>query len=195
MLTLFPLGTPAGDPIEAEAIATAFFGKDYGVKAPGNPLYVGSIKTILGHTEGTAGVAALMKASLAIQHSIIPPNMLLNSMSDRVAPFAKNLEIVKTATPWPELLPGQPKRASVNSFVRTLATIHKFTQPCSNVFRDSVVQMRMQLSKAMSLLKLRSRKNQKVTSCSVLWYFRPSRSNRCMQILKLMPTTSVAIHP
>ena len=109
-------GTPAGDPIEAEAIARAFYGETYGEKRDAEPLYVGSIKTILGHTEGTAGVAALLKASLAIQNSTIPPNMLLNNMSETVAPFAKNLEIVKAPQEWPAVVPGQPKRASVNSF-------------------------------------------------------------------------------
>ncbi|OQD61269.1 hypothetical protein PENPOL_c017G01328 [Penicillium polonicum] len=109
-------GTPAGDPIEAEAIARAFFGDEYATKREGEPLYVGSIKTILGHTEGTAGVAALMKASLALKHSTLPPNMLLNNLSDRVAPFTKNLQIVQTPKPWPEPSPGQPRRASVNSF-------------------------------------------------------------------------------
>ncbi|GKT82135.1 polyketide synthase [Colletotrichum tofieldiae] len=108
-------GTPAGDPIEAEAIARAFFGENFTKKA-NEPLYVGSIKTILGHTEGTAGLAALMKASLALRSSTLPPNMLLNSLSDRVAPFAKNLEIPTTSLPWPKLPPGQPRRASVNSF-------------------------------------------------------------------------------
>lgn len=109
-------GTPAGDPIEAEAIAKAFYGESYGSKVPGEPLYVGSIKTVLGHTEGTAGVAALLKASLALQHSIVPPNMLLETMSETVVPFAKNLEILKARKPWPAVVPGQPRRASVNSF-------------------------------------------------------------------------------
>ncbi|KAK2040741.1 putative polyketide synthase [Colletotrichum somersetense] len=108
-------GTPAGDPIEAEAIARAFFGNDFAKEAD-EKLYVGSIKTILGHTEGTAGLAAVLKASLAIQHSTVPPNMLLNNLSGRVAPFAKNLEIAKRPKPWPNCVPGQPRRASVNSF-------------------------------------------------------------------------------
>lgn len=108
-------GTPAGDPIEAEAISRAFFGKEFATTT-GDTLYVGSIKTILGHTEGTAGVAAVLKASLAIQNSVIPPNMLLNNLSDRVRPFTKNLEIVKAPKSWPKLIPGQPRRASVNSF-------------------------------------------------------------------------------
>ncbi|KAK2052449.1 hypothetical protein LY76DRAFT_639599 [Colletotrichum caudatum] len=42
--------------------------------------------------------------------------MLLNNLSDRVAPFAKNLEIAKRPKPWPNCVPGQPRRASVNSF-------------------------------------------------------------------------------
>lgn len=109
-------GTPAGDPIEAEAIAKAFFGDKYALKQDGEPLYVGSIKTILGHTEGTAGVAALMKASLALRHSTLPPNMLLNNLSDRVVPFTKNLQILQIAKPWPQRTEDQPRRASVNSF-------------------------------------------------------------------------------
>lgn len=79
-------------------------------------LVVFSIKTILGHTEGTAGVAAVLKASLALQHDCIPPNLLFDNLSDSVAPFYKDLEIRKTATPWPSVPEGMPKRASVNSF-------------------------------------------------------------------------------
>lgn len=83
------------------------------------PLYVGSIKTVIGHTEGTAGIAGLMKASLAVQHGIIPPNLLLVNLNPAVAPFYRNLNITKEARPWPALAPGQPRRASVNSFGMT----------------------------------------------------------------------------
>ena len=111
-------GTPAGDPVEAEAISNAFFGDEEGTKrmAGDHPLYVGSIKTVLGHTEGTAGVAAILKASLAIQHSCIPPNLLFENLSPSVAPFYNNLEIRRAATSWPDVPKTQPKRASVNSF-------------------------------------------------------------------------------
>ncbi|CAM1501809.1 Fc.00g037930.m01.CDS01 [Cosmosporella sp. VM-42] len=108
-------GTPAGDPVECEAIHTAFFGKG---KPPArdHPLYCGSIKTILGHTEGTAGIAGILKASLAIKNSVIPPNLLFDNLSPSVAPFYHGLEIRRTARPWPETSKWQPKRASVNSF-------------------------------------------------------------------------------
>lgn len=67
-------GTPAGDPVEAEAICDAFFGDPAaGASATtsmSTPLLVGSIKTVIGHTEGTAGLAAIVKASLAVQAAI-----------------------------------------------------------------------------------------------------------------------------
>lgn len=74
------------------------------------------LHTVIGHTEGTAGIAGLLKASLAVQHGIIPPNMMFDRLSPRVAPFYKRLRIVTEATPWPAVAPGQPRRASVNSF-------------------------------------------------------------------------------
>ncbi|KAJ5788789.1 hypothetical protein N7457_003779 [Penicillium paradoxum] len=112
-------GTPAGDPVEAEAISTAFFGKT--AKYHRNvdqepPLYVGSIKTVIGHTEGTAGLAAVLKASLALQKAVIPPNLLLDELSPTVLPFYDNLEILDAAKEWPPLPDNTPRRASVNSF-------------------------------------------------------------------------------
>jgi len=105
-------GTPAGDPIEAGAIAKAFFG----TKNRSDTLYVGSIKTIIGHTEGTAGLAGVLKASLALKHKVIPPNMHFNQLSDTVKPFYKSLRIIKSAQAWPSVSPEEPRRASVNSF-------------------------------------------------------------------------------
>jgi acyl transferase domain-containing protein len=106
-------GTPAGDPVEAEAISKAFFGIDKRVHSKTGRLYVGSIKTVLGHTEGTAGIAAILKASLAIQHGRIPPNLHLKNLSPAVAPFYQNLVIPKSSQAWPEVL-GAPRRVSVN---------------------------------------------------------------------------------
>ncbi|KAH0404852.1 putative polyketide synthase, partial [Aureobasidium melanogenum] len=108
-------GTPAGDPVEAEAISASFFGGSE-QKAAGSPLYVGSIKTVLGHTEGTAGIAAIMKASLAIQDSTIPPNLLFSNLNPNIEPYYDDLEIRTTAIPWPDLTQDQVKRVSVNSF-------------------------------------------------------------------------------
>ncbi|KFA71222.1 hypothetical protein S40288_03866 [Stachybotrys chartarum IBT 40288] len=112
-------GTPTGDPIEAEAIHRVFqsgAGKNQSHILP-VPLYVGSAKTVIGHTEGTAGLAGVLKASQALQHGLIPPNLFFNRLSSRVAPFYHNIEVVRgSAKPWPHLSTGCSRRASVNSF-------------------------------------------------------------------------------
>ncbi|KAI9040422.1 polyketide synthase [Aspergillus affinis] len=107
-------GTPAGDPIEAEAIKSVFFPR---ATSPSetqvNALLVGSIKTVVGHTEGTAGIAGLMKASLALQNGTIPPNMHFNRLNPSILPFYNNLQVPVVPTSWPK---GGVFRASVNSF-------------------------------------------------------------------------------
>ncbi|KAI1374307.1 putative polyketide synthase [Hypoxylon crocopeplum] len=108
-------GTPAGDPQEAQAISSAFFGERQ--RAVGeDPLYVGSIKTIVGHTEGTAGIAGLIKASQLIQHGLLTPNLSFDELSPRVAPFYSDLQVVTKQQAWPALKYNQPRRVSVNSF-------------------------------------------------------------------------------
>ncbi|CAG9986854.1 unnamed protein product [Clonostachys byssicola] len=110
-------GTPAGDPIEAEAIKEAFFPivNNNAAHAP-EKLFVGSVKTVIGHSESVAGLAALIKTSLALQNSLIPPNLLLQDINPKVLPFYGNLQIPSTAVPWPRVPDGCPRRASVNSF-------------------------------------------------------------------------------
>ncbi|KAJ2973957.1 hypothetical protein NUW58_g8811 [Xylaria curta] len=111
-------GTPAGDPVEARAVSNAFFGPESHF-IPSNSddtLFVGSIKTVIGHTEGTAGLAAVIKASLALQAGIVPPNMLLNKVNPKIEPFYGKVQILSTARKWPKLVEGGVRRVSVNSF-------------------------------------------------------------------------------
>jgi hybrid polyketide synthase/nonribosomal peptide synthetase ACE1 len=105
--------TPAGDPKEVRAISSAFLGDRHRDADEENPLYVGSIKTIIGHTEGTAGIVGLIKASMCMQNNSLPPNMLFNEPSSRVAPYYTDLT---KEQPWPPLKFGQRKPVSVKSF-------------------------------------------------------------------------------
>ncbi|KAM0305055.1 hypothetical protein ACHAO8_011217 [Botrytis cinerea] len=106
-------GTQAGDPQESQAIDSAFFsGPDKKLET----MAVGSIKTIIGHTEGTAGLASLIGSVMAIKHGVFPPNLHFQNLSPKVAPFYNHLRIPTTATPWPELPSGVPRRISCNSF-------------------------------------------------------------------------------
>lgn len=113
-------GTQAGDPVEAQAIRDAFFPaqeSDQDREVPPGNLLVGSIKTVIGHVEGCAGLAGVLKASLAIQNRTIPPNMLFSELNPAIVPFYDRLEIpTDQARPWPEMKPGLPLRVSVNSF-------------------------------------------------------------------------------
>jgi len=111
-------GTPAGDPVESEAISTAFYGAQSNFKRNiSDPkLLVGSIKTVIGHTEGTAGLASLLKVSLALRNGKVPPNLHFNRLSPTVKPHYTNLEIPTALMEWPKVPEGGVRRASVNSF-------------------------------------------------------------------------------
>ncbi|KAJ2998999.1 hypothetical protein NUW58_g147 [Xylaria curta] len=106
-------GTQAGDPAEARAIRDAFCSDS----EPSNkdPLICGSIKTVIGHLEGCAGLAGVIKASLAIQNKAIPPNMHFNNLNPKIEPFYSGLKVPTSILPWPET-GDEPRRASVNSF-------------------------------------------------------------------------------
>ncbi|GES57118.1 Nonribosomal peptide synthetase 14 [Aspergillus terreus] len=108
-------GTPAGDPQEASAIHAAFF-SDPESKDDGDLLYVGSVKTVIGHTEGTAGLAALIKAAQSIQHGVIAPNLHFERLNPAIEPYYRHLRVPTECQPWPDLPAGVPRRVSVNSF-------------------------------------------------------------------------------
>ncbi|TLD04871.1 uncharacterized protein PgNI_10061 [Pyricularia grisea] len=107
-------GTPAGDPLEAQAVQSSL-GRLVAAPGSGGPLYVGSVKTVIGHTEATAGIAGLIKVSLAIQHRLIPPNMLFEMLNPAIEPLYRGLQVPVENIPWPET-GASPRRASVNSF-------------------------------------------------------------------------------
>lgn len=123
-------GTPAGDPIEAEAIHSAFFGTCSSFPDTESnddvPLYVGSIKTVIGHPEGAAGLAGVLKASLALQNGVIPPNLLFNKLNPAVKPFYDHLKIPTAAMPWPVVPDGYPRRASVNRYVGLISVRNSY---------------------------------------------------------------------
>ena len=89
-------GTRAGDPIELGAL-----GRVVGAnRSPGQLCLVGSVKTNLGHTEGAAGIAGLIKVALALKHGVIPPSLHLSEFNPSIAWQELNLTIPKVLTPW-----------------------------------------------------------------------------------------------
>lgn len=119
------LGTPIGDPKEAEAIHTTFFSKSSQQafntvvkteRLKSQNIQVGSIKTVIGHLEGAAGLASILKVSLAVQHGMVPPNLHFNKLNPAIQPYYYGIEVPTCLQNWPKLPSGVPRRASVNSF-------------------------------------------------------------------------------
>ncbi|ORY08585.1 hypothetical protein BCR34DRAFT_603445 [Clohesyomyces aquaticus] len=102
-------GTPVGDPLEAKAIASAFSGE----RSKDQPLYVGAVKSNIGHLEGTAGLAGIIKTILVLEKGIMPPNTWFKDVNPEINTSELNLAFPSQPTPWPA---DGLRRASVNSF-------------------------------------------------------------------------------
>ncbi|KKY29358.1 putative polyketide [Diaporthe ampelina] len=104
-------GTPMGDPIEARAIGEAFFN----YRSPEDPIYVGAVKSNVGHLEGASGLAGVVKTILALEKGIIPPNANFESLNPQIDADFFNLRFPVEHVAWPASAEGI-RRASVNSF-------------------------------------------------------------------------------
>lgn len=100
-------GTAIGDPIEAGALARAFKCRRK------TPLYIGTIKSTIGHLEGGSGVASLIKSILILESGIIPPNFDLQRVNPKIPSADWNIAFPTKNTPWPS---SGLRRISVNSF-------------------------------------------------------------------------------
>ncbi|MCB0167206.1 MAG: SDR family NAD(P)-dependent oxidoreductase [Anaerolineae bacterium] len=87
-------GTSLGDPIEIKALSAVFGQRE-------NPLWVGSVKTNIGHLEAAAGVASLIKVVLALHHNQIPPHLHFHQPSPHINWEGLPIQIPTQLTPWP----------------------------------------------------------------------------------------------
>lgn len=101
-------GTPVGDPLEAGALS-AVYGRDRA-----EPCLVGSVKSNIGHLEAGAGVAALIKATLALVHEEIPPSLGYGEGNPAIDWPRSGLKVVIKRTPWRR--GDRPRLAAVSGF-------------------------------------------------------------------------------
>ncbi|MFF2350912.1 type I polyketide synthase [Kitasatospora sp. NPDC058115] len=101
-------GTKLGDPIEVAALAEV-----YG-REEGEPLYLGAVKTNLGHLEAAAGIAGLIKAALCVERGLIPANLHFGELNPHISFDGTTFAVPTALTPWPAA--SGPRTAGVSSF-------------------------------------------------------------------------------
>ena len=124
-------GTVAGDTAELESTTTLIR------EEAGRPrqAVIGSVKTNIGHTKATAGVAGLIKAALSLHHRALPPHINVRSPIKALADPGASLYLVDEPTPW--LPSGKlPRRAACSAFGFGGTNFHVVLEEYSREFRE-----------------------------------------------------------
>ncbi|KAI8935085.1 hypothetical protein NX059_007680 [Plenodomus lindquistii] len=120
-------GTIVGDPIEVGAIGSVF--RDHRTR----PIYVGSVKSNIGHLEGASGIAGLIKTVLALERGIIPPNANFEKANPAIDVDALKVQFPCQPVPWPS---SDIRRASVSSFGYGGSNAHVVLEDAFNYLRS-----------------------------------------------------------
>ena len=104
-------GTVAGDTAELETVMRLLGKND----AMPKQCAIGSVKTLIGHTKATAGVAGLIKSTLALHHKVLPPHANVERQNIRIADSESPLYLLREPQPW-ITREGEKRRSGVSAF-------------------------------------------------------------------------------
>ncbi|ATY60574.1 Beta-ketoacyl synthase [Cordyceps militaris] len=127
-------GTKVGDPLEATAIHK-FFGQG---RTKRSPLYLGSVKTNIGHLENASGLLSVIKSTLMLERNFILPNCNFEKANPAIPLDEWNIKVPTTIRPWPK---GK-RFISINNFGFGGSNAHVVLEkaPLSQVAKDLAIE-------------------------------------------------------
>ena len=142
-------GTALGDPIEVQALASVYSEQ----RSEEQPLVIGSVKSNIGHTEGLAGLAGLIKLVLSLQNERIPGDLHFNRPNSHIPWEDMPLVVADKLLDWPKW--AERKIGGLSSFGFSGTNVHMLVEQAQSVDAE-----RSQIERPLHLLTLSARREE-----------------------------------